>query len=384
MTNPSATNPLRRLLLVGAAAITVTAAAYGTHAIAVGSNPKVGQMEVVTEFRDFAPSNATVSADGRIFVTNHGQRRGPIMVGEVGSDGKVMPFPNASWNGAPASGPDVFNTPNGILIDSRDRLWIIDHGNWLPQPQAPRLLAFDLKTRELVFRHTFDAAVAPARGLAQDLAVDAERGFVYVADSAGNSPGLIVVDIAKNSARAFKGHASLAAENVDIVMDGQVLQFRRPDGTMAPARLAINPISLSANGETLFYGAMNGQTLYQLPTAVLRDGKPDAEVAASIKVAGRKPGSNGMTTDAEGNHYITNLGDNAIDVLAASGGSITRLVQDPRLSFPDSVRFGKDGWLYVLSTQLHKAPIFAGKPESATPPYLLTRVYTGKQGQIGR
>jgi sugar lactone lactonase YvrE len=347
------------------------------------ATPAIGELEIVTEFRNFAPSNATISREGRIFATNHGQRRQAQMVVEVMKDGSIEPFPNASWNGTPASSPDVFNTPNGIVIDSQDRLWIVDHGNWLPEPQSPRLLAFDIKTRELVFRHVFDPAIAPSRGLAQDLAVDAERGFVYVADSAGNAPGLIAVNTRDNMARVFKDHASLRAENVDIMMDGKVLQFRRPDGTMAPARLAINPISLSADGEMLFYGAMNGLNLYRVPTRLFREGRPDAEIAAAITRVAAKPTSNGMTTDIEGNHYITNLSDSAIDVITPSG-KISRLVQDPRLSFPDSVRFGSDGWLYVLATQLHQAPIFTGQPEAATPPYILARVQTGKQGQIGR
>jgi sugar lactone lactonase YvrE len=383
----ASSRPFWSYSLVSAVAATAATIFMATgpigNANARDSRPTIGQMEVVAEFRDFAPSNATISADGRIFVTNHGQRRNAIMVGEVDKDGRVKPFPNEAWNGAPGSGPDVFNTPNGIVIDSRNRLWIIDHGNWLPTPQAPRLLAFDIKTGKLLFRHVFDGSVAPVRGLAQDLAVDADGGFVYIADSAGNAPGLITVDIAKNTARVFKGHSSLKAENVDIVMDGAVLQFRRPDGSMGPARLAINPISLSADGRTLFFGAMNGHTLYSVPTALLRSVQSDDAIATGIKPVAAKPGSNGMTTDSEGNHYITNLAESAIDVIDANGRS-ARLIQDDRLSFPDSVRFGRDGWLYILSTQLHKAPIFSGKAEAAQPPYLLTRVFTGKRGQIGR
>jgi sugar lactone lactonase YvrE len=379
----------RRTFLSLSTASLLTSVGYATMSnpgnrhLAQAATARVGQLEIVTQFQSFAPSNATISRDGRIFATNHGQRRQAQMVVEVMPDGSLQPFPNASWNGTPASAPDVFNTPNGIVIDSQDRLWIIDHGNWLPEPQAPRLLAFDIKTRQLVFRHVFDPAIAPARGLAQDLAVDAERGFVYVADSAGNAPGLIAVNIRNNTARVFKDHASLRAENVDILMEGKVLQFRRPDGTMAPARLAINPISLSADGEMLFYGAMNGQTLYRLPTRLFRTGRSDAEITAAITRVATKPTSNGMTTDLEGNHYLTNLSDSAIDVIAPNG-QISRLIQDNRLSFPDSVRFGADGWLYILATQLHKAPIFTGQPEAAAPPYILARVQTGKQGQIGR
>jgi sugar lactone lactonase YvrE len=128
---------------------------------------------------------------------------------------------------------------------------------------------------------------------------------------------------------------------------------------------------------------MNAQTLYRLPTRLFRTGRSDAEITAAITRVATKPTSNGMTTDLEGNHYLTNLSDSAIDVIAPNG-QISRLIQDNRLSFPDSVRFGADGWLYILATQLHKAPIFTGQPEAAAPPYILARVQTGKQGQIGR
>lgn len=377
---------LSHLLLFSAAFPVLTfstSASLAQQNNAASSAASIGSVELVAAFQDFALSNATVSVDGRIFVTNHGQRRNAMMVAELMPDGTLRPFPNADWNGPPASGSDVFNTPNGIVIDAQNRLWIIDHGNWLPEPQAPRLLAFDLTTGELLFRHVFDSTIAPAHGLAQDLAVDVERGFVYIADSAGPNPGIVTVEIATGRARAFRGHPSVRAENVDIMMDRRVLQFRRPDGTMGPARLAINPISLSADGQTLFYGAMNGRTLWSLDTQTLRSGASDADVATTIRRVASKPASNGMTTDQNGNHYITNLEDSAIDVIAPDG-STRRLIQDPRLSFPDSVRFGRDGWLYILSTQLHRAPIFSGEAEAARPPYTLLRVRVDTVGQVGR
>ena len=78
--------------------------------------------------------------------------------------------------------------PHGVVIDGRDRLWVIDHGNWLPNPQPPKLLAFDIASRKLAFRHDFDKKTAPAGQILQDLAVDGERGFVYVADCVAQLP----------------------------------------------------------------------------------------------------------------------------------------------------------------------------------------------------
>jgi len=43
--------------------------------------------------------------------------------------------------------------------------------------QTPKLVAFDINTRKLVFRHDFPESTGPKGGIMQDLAVDGERGF---------------------------------------------------------------------------------------------------------------------------------------------------------------------------------------------------------------
>ena len=83
---------------------------------------------------------------------------------------------------------------------------------------------------------------------------------------------------------------------------------RGEDGKVKPARVAVNPITLSADGETLYFGAMKGETWYQVPARLLREGAGDAEIAKAIKKAGPKPVSDGASTDTEGNHYFTDLG----------------------------------------------------------------------------
>jgi len=43
-----------------------------------------------------------------------------------------------------------------------------------------------------------------------------------------------------------------------------------------------------------------------------------------------------------------------------------------RLIWPDN-RFGQDSWLYIAVNQLHRNPIFTGKPDTGKP-YLIVRV----------
>jgi len=343
--------------------------------------PQVGQVEIVAEM-DITPGNVSASKDGRVFASIHGMRRGPVQLVEITGRNTYAPFPDASWNAKPGSGPNVLNTPHGILIDGKDRLWVIDHGNWMDKPQHPKLVAFDIHTRKLVFRHDFNKTAAPDEQILQDLAVDTERGFVYIADC-GTDPAIVVVDLKTNKARRFAKHPSLAAENVDLVVEGHPLLFPGAGGVMGPARVGINPITLSADGETLYFGAMNAVTWYKVPARLFREGASDARIAAAIAPAGKKPISDGASTDAEGNHFFTNLPDNGIDMLTKSG-ELRPLVRDERFLWPDNVHFGQDSWLYVAVNQLHRNPIFNGAADQGKPPYLIARVWTGTKGQPGR
>ena len=139
-----------------------------------------------------------------------------------------------------------------------------------------------------------------------------------------------------------------------------------------PARVGINPITLSSDREILYYGAMSGTKWYSLKTAPIRAGASQDIVMATLETVGSKPISDGVDTDAERNHYFTNLQNASIDVLSASG-ELTTLVQDPILDWPDNVRSHGD-WLYVAVNQLHKSPPFTGGEEQAELPYRIVRV----------
>lgn len=344
--------------------------------------PEVGTLEVVAEL-PINPGNLAVTEDGRVFATVHQFRRSDAQLIEVlGRDG-YRPWPDTAWNGVFGSGPAVLNSVLGIAIDRKERLWVLDNGLGEP-PQPPKLLAFDVDGGEPVFRHDFPAESGPVGSFLNDLAVDDERGFVYIADVGGaHAPALVTVDLAAGTSRRFTASPALAAEDVDLIVEGRVIQLPAPDGTPGPARIAVNPITLSADGETLYFGAMNGETWYQLPARLLREGAPDAEVAAAISKAGPKPVSDGASTDTEGNHYFTDLGNNAIRVVRPDG-RVETLVSDPRLSWPDALSFGEPGWLYVAVNRLHLTPALNGGEEGAAPPFPILRVYTGTRGIAGR
>lgn len=346
------------------------------------SEPTVGTLEVVAEL-PINPGNLAVTVEGRVFATVHQFRRADAQLVEVlGRDG-YRPWPSAEWNGPFGSGPEVLNSVLGIAIDRQARLWVLDNGLGEPA-QPPKLLAFDVNSGGPVFRHDFPPESGPVGSFLNDLAVDDERGFVYIADVGGaHEPALVTVDLAAGTSRRFTASTALAAEDVDLVVEGRVIRLPGADGEPRPARIAVNPITLSADGETLYFGAMNGETWYQVPARLLREDAPDAEVAAAITKAGPKPVSDGASTDAEGNHYFTDLAHGAISVLRPDG-VLETLVSDPRLSWPDALSFGEPGWLYVAVNRLHLAPPLNGGEEGAAPPFPILRVYTGTRGIAGR
>jgi len=348
--------------------------------------PAVGTLETVAEL-PINPGNLSVTEDGRVFATVHQFRPAEARLIEITGRDTYRPWPNAAWNAGFGSGPDVLNAPLGIQIDSKDRLWVIDNGLG-PEPQAPKLIAFSLSTGEAVFRHNFPPETGPVGSFLNDLAVDAQRGFVYIADVGANTdsaiePAIVVVDLAANRSRRFTASDTLAAEDVDLVVEGRVLGPRDADGKLDPARIALNPITLSADGETLYFGAMNGTNWYAVPARLLRDGADDETVAAAIQRVGPKPVSDGASTDKAGNHYFTDLGNNAITVLRADG-NLETLVQDDRLLWPDALSFGEPGWLYIAVNQLHRSPPLNGGVETAEPPFRIMRVYAGSEGVPGR
>ncbi|MCV6637986.1 L-dopachrome tautomerase-related protein [Candidatus Albibeggiatoa sp. nov. NOAA] len=343
---------------------------------------KSGYIEVAAEL-PINPGNLAVSETGRIFATVHQFRRADVQLIEITGANTYRPFPkDAQWHRPFGTDENVFNSLLGITIDRKNRLWVVDNGNG-EITQTPKLLAFDLETEQLVFRYDFPEHIGAKGTFIQDLAIDDKNEFVYLADVGGSQdPAIIAINIADKTARRFTGHESLQAEDADMVVEGKVLK-RPKKGKLQPARVAINPITISADGETIFYGAMTGKTWYSVPAQLFRDNATDKIINQAITKVGEKPVSDGASTDAEGNHFFTDLNNNAIAKLD-SNGNLTQLVQDERLIWSDALSFGGDGWLYIAVNQLNRAAFFNNGEDMGQPPYLIMKVWTGTQGIAGR
>ena len=323
--------------------------------------PEIGKIEVVAEL-DINPGNVAVSAKGRVFTSVHPMRAQNVQLIELLDDNQYVAFPDTSIQSKVSQKSlDEFDTPLGVIFDKKDRLWAIDAGLNIG---TTRVFAFDIESNELLYRFDVPAELAPANSFVQDLAIDEENGFVYLADF-GN-PGIIAINLNDTTYRKVSD-STMYAEDKDIVIGGEALLLNNE-----PARIGLNPITLSDDRETIYYGAMSGSKWYSISAASIRNESSEEEVLATIQEVGPKAFSDGVATDESGNHYITNIQNSSIDVLSADG-ELTTLVKDELLDWPDNVRIQGD-WLYVAVNQLHKAPAFTGGEEKSTLPYRIVRV----------
>ncbi len=331
--------------------------------------PVQGELRTVAVL-PIRPGNTAATPDGRVFSTIHPMDGDhDVQLIEVTGPHSYRAWPSTRFQTLNGNYSDAtIDSPLGIALDGAGGLWITDMGNHLGKT---RIWGFDIDSGRLLRKITLSEEIAPKGSFIQDLVVDPERGYIYLADIA--NPSLLAVNIASGEAHRFDGYEAMKAQSdAEMVIDGEPIQFGG-----APASVGVNPITLSEDGSTVYFGAMNGLDWYSVPSKLLRDGAARADIAAAIERVGPKPVSDGADTGPDGTHYFTNLNDNGVDVMV-EGKALVPLVRDERLDWPDSVRLGADGWLYVAVNQLHKAPPFTGGDDEGEPPYYIYKVWTGK------
>lgn len=329
--------------------------------------PIAGKVEVVAQL-PIRPGNVAATEQGRVFATVHPlDKPSGVQLIEITGKQHYRAWPSKAYqNDGKNFTDDRIDSPLGIYRDSKQRIWIVDMGLHVGKT---RIWGFDIRTGKLVKRIDLPTQIAPAGSFVQDLVVDDKRGWLYLADIA--DPGLIAVNIATGKARRFGKHYGLQAEpGVKMIIDGKQIHFNGK-----PAEVAVDPITLSADKETIYFGAMNGRTWYRVPARLFREGASDAQIAEAIAKVGRKPISDGAATDTRGNHFFTNLTEHGLDVLTADGKA-QPFVRDARMVWPDGVQFGSPSWLYVSVNQLNTTPAFTGGEDEGKKPYYILRVKT--------
>ena len=302
-------------------------------------------------------TGVAVSKTGRIFVNfPRWEKDVPVSVAEVMKDGTLKPYPDAGWNAwsnaKPLSLADHFICVQSVTVDPQGFLWVLDPAapaNGLIKPGGVKLVQIDLATDTVKKVILFDAHAAPQGSYLNDMRISPDGKTAYLTDS-GQVGALVVVDIPSGRARRLlNGDPRTQPEpGVVPVVDGH--ELRRPDGRIPS--FAADGIALDPTGAYVYWQALIGRTLYRVPTAALLSSKLSAaQLAARVETLGATNVADGYWMDEKGYLFITDPGDNAVR-MRAPDGTMSMVVQDTRLRWPDSMAEGADGSLFVTASHI--------------------------------
>lgn len=309
---------------------------------------------------------AKVDSKGNIYVSTArwGGKEIPATLSKLvkkGKEWKLQPFPNKELNDV--NNPKGLKAVLGFEIDRNDVLWILDQGHVAGAPSGPgdeKLIGWDLKSGKEIARYEFSEADSDRKcSFLNDVAVDNDAGVVYISDSGiFCSPlkgGILVYDIKSNKAkRVLSAPEWVNDENFTFKIHGRDA-LKAKDGKPNPMKTGADGIALSGDKKTLYWTNLTGNRLLALPTALIRDfAKSEDEVKAAVKVVATLPSNtDGMTADRNNNLYMTALSLNGIMKRDAKTGAVTTLVANDDISWPDTLSWGPQGTLYLVSNHLH-------------------------------
>ncbi|HNN94718.1 MAG TPA: L-dopachrome tautomerase-related protein [Pseudomonadota bacterium] len=343
--------------------------------------PEADQRLEVVAALPVAPGNVAVSESGRVFFTFHpeGRPEGDKLVELVG--GQPVAFPSAALQGI-AGGGAALDTPLGVRIDGQERLWVIDHG--FHGLRQPRLWAIDIKTRTVVHQVDLPRSVAGPGSFLQDLAVAADGQKVYIADASivAGRPAIVVYDVASRVAvRRLERHESVLDQPYLVRARGKPMRLF---GGLFNLHVAIDSIALDRRGEWLYFGAMASQGLYRVPVSALSDPSLSAaQLAGRVERFADKVQTDGISTDSEGNIYLTDIEHGGLAVVGPDR-RLQTLFSSPRLRWADGLSFGPGGYLYIADSNLSELMMQSRGHMRGQAPYFLFRIKLPQTAPAGQ
>ena len=368
-------------------------------------------LEVVHLYNDLFPVGIAVSSTGRKF-SNYPRSLDPdniaYTVAELVSNTTERTHPSAEINSPPGGAinytttpPSGANYPNyfigvqSVVIDPKDRLWILDTGraatpegvNVPSTPGGPKLIGINLTNNTVFQTILFPPTVAYSDSYLNDIRFDLRpsvtasgKGIAYITDSSQEGRnGIVMVDLGTGESwrhldntpevRGTRGFVPFVwGEAVySLPAPGQIITFAGDFGS--------DGIALSADGETLFWTAVGSRTLYSISTERLRDRSLTSEILAEASVVsrGEKGLSDGMETDSNGLVYAGNIENNAINIYNPANGTVQVFARDPRLGWTDTFAVANDGYVYFTENQLWRTKSYYPGTDRRVKPYVLFR-----------
>ncbi|GAK55274.1 RBAM01754 protein [Candidatus Vecturithrix granuli] len=330
------------------------------------------------------PAGFKVDAEGNYYLSVPRWAPGiPATLNKVVmADGKPVLEAFPSWEMNEVGNPDAIQSVLGYEIDENGVMWILDQGHVNGAPSidgSQKLVLWDLKANTLIESVKIPTEIAPyAASFLNDLAVDNQDGFVYIADSGIFSDplqgGLIVYNMqTKQLRRVLNQHES--------VQDVPGFWFKIAGKKVwkdTPMRTGADGIALSADRKTLYWCPLTGRNLYAIETAFLQDfNTPMSMIKDAVRNLGSKgTNTDGMTADNQGNIYYTMLEEQGVGIYNPATG-FKKFITDDRMVWVDGICFDNKGYILFNNNRLHE--LFGGELDWNDPTNLIIwKAYVGE------
>jgi sugar lactone lactonase YvrE len=343
--------------------------------VATESLISADKLETVLQY-DEPIGNATISTDGRIFFTVHPESRPENNKLLEWKDGKAVAYPNDEAQ------KTLFETPLGVCIDRQNRLWVIDHGTH--GFGKTQILAFDLATNQLVHEYVFPAEIAQKGSFLQAFNIDSKGETVYIADVSffRKNPAIVVYDVkSKTARRVLESDASVFPQ--DWIIRNQIKEMTFFGGLIA-LKAGVDGVAISRDDEWLYYAAMAHDTLFRVKTADLKNAELSAEeLSKRVEMFSKKPLNDGLTIDADGNVFITDVENQGV-MQIGQNKQLRTTIRSDKIRWADSLVFGNDGWIYLADSAIPEQMLQSKANIEAKKPYYIYRFKVPTQGVAGQ
>lgn len=245
-----------------------------------------------------------------------------------------------------------------MVIDSADRLWILDTGRVLAENGTlvyasyggPKLIGVDLTNNTIFQTIVFPDTVAFPDSYLNDVRFDLRpnvtasgQGIAYISDSSSEGrTGIIIADLGTGESWRHLTTSQYVQPDRQFLayVWGRPLYANMPGEPFAFLTFGVDGIALSADGTEIFFGGVGNRYMYSIATARLRDRSAMSEVLAQAAVMSRsqKGVADGFETDTNDFIYHGNMEQEAISFFNPANGTDQIFVRDPRLNWVDTVR----------------------------------------------
>lgn len=327
--------------------------------------------EVMYNFSNERPGNIAVSSKGDMYVTIHPVNDSHLKVSKITPKGHKEDFMIPMFL-APQEKTNIgLSNAIGIYIDKKDHLWVLDMGG---EFSSPKFIVWNLKHNALERLIVIPTDVIKSNSFLQDFALDEEKDFAYIADmtmeseTTKASPAIIAINTKTGEAKRLLDDSRFVKSAEPLMAEGAVVMRNQ----MAVGK-SINPITIDAKNEWVYFGTMSAGEIHRIRTSDLRNfSLSELELEARINSMGYKPHSDGFKIDKNQNIYVGDV--NNLEIGISKNKDYKTYIKSNELLWVDGLFVAKDGYVYAVVNQLNRHADFSPtKTDTGVKPFKIIR-----------